>query len=360
MSHCTTQAFATAAASVGGESLCIWQRGQQRLLLCSGEASPGTPWDEHTLVPIFSATKPLSAACLLQALHEHGLSPATPVGELWPAFPAPRCRIGELLSHQAGLAAWAHTAPFDDLEACRKAIEASAPAWAPPQHGYHPHAFGPLVDLLMLALTGERICHFWETRVRRPLGLDVYLSLPESEHHRVAQLRPPRLPGGAIPRTPFYTAYTTPGSPTYRAFHCVSGLASIREMNTPAARQCACPARGGIASARGLAMAYQALLCELPGSPFLPQVREWLSTPLCKGEDLTLLTHTAFSCGAMCEPAALVGGSGFGHPGAGGFHAFAHPATGCSFAYVMNGMQLSPLPSQRVCDLISAMLHDFS
>lgn len=361
MSHTTCRFAADARQGhAPGEALCIWQKGREQLLLCSGDATPGHPWAEDTLVPVFSATKPLSAACLLLALHERGLTPELAVGELWAAFPAPHCSIGQLLSHQCGLAAWAQPAAFRDMAACRAAVERTTPAWAPPAHGYHPHTYGPLVELLMLALTGRSVGVYWENRVRRPLGLAAYIGLPTAEHHRVARLHPPRLPAGQLPRTPFYRAYATPATPTHRAFHCLTGLASIREMNTPAAWQCACPARGGVASARGLAMAYQALLGELPGSPFAgTPVPLWLATPLCSGVDLTLLTETTFSCGAMCGGAPYLGRGGFGHPGAGGFHAFAEPGTGCSFAYVTGQMQLTTLPTERVRGLISAMEKDF-
>lgn len=354
-----SEIFSAAAPSlVGGESLCIWQRGQEQLMLCAGEERPGVPWAAHTLTPIFSATKPFSAACLLLALHERGGTPELPVGELWASFPAPHCSIAQLLSHQVGLASWVRSARYDDTDACRAAVESTTPAWLPPAHGYHPHTFGPLVDILMLRLTGQRIAEFWEMRVRRPLGLDLYIGLPESERHRVAPLRPPRV-RGCMPHTDFYRSYVTPATPTFRAFHCLSGLPSLREMNTPEAWQCACPARGGIASARGLAMAYQALLGELPGSPFGADVRSWLATPRCSGGDLTLLTPTSFSCGAMCAPKPFFGRGGFGHPGAGGFHAFAEPSIGCSFAYSMSQMQLGILPSERVSQLISAFMRQF-
>ena len=337
-----------------GEALCIWQRGQELLHLTAGEARPGQPWREDTLAPVFSATKPFAAACLLLALHERDLSPEVEMGELWSGFPAPRCTVAHLLSHQTGLAAWDLSAPVDDLQKCRAAIEATTPAWSPPQHGYHPHTYGPMVDILMLELTGERLAAFWEKRVRRPLNLSFYIGLPESEFARVAQLRAPRVQGG-MPRSEFYRLYFDPQSHVSRSFQCVTGFAGVRDMNTPRAWQCGCPARGGIASARGLAMAYQALLGELPGSPFPECVREWISSARCRGFDLTLREPTAFTCGAMCEPAAFFGRGGFGHAGAGGFHAFAEPSTGCSFAYVMNQMQLGALPGERVRSLISAM-----
>lgn len=342
-----------------GEALCVLPHRGAPLCLYSGEARPGVPWGPQTLVPIFSATKALSAACVVQAMAERGLSPELPVGELWPAFPAPQCSVAQVLSHQAGLAAWPTEASVYDAEACRAAIEATRPAWQPPQHGYHPHTFGPIVSVLMQLLTGESLAAYWESRVRRPLGLEVYIGLPESELHRVAVLQAPRL-RGAMPRSEFYRLYFDPSSAVHRAFHCVSGISSVREMNTPRALRCACPARGGVASAEGLAMAYRAILGELPGSPFGSEVRHWLSREQCRGFDLTLRRETAFTCGAMCAPEPLFGRGGFGHAGAGGFHAFAEPSTGCCFAYVMNGMQLGVLPGDRVQQLVSAFVCDFS
>ena len=351
-----SQVFAAGAPSIpgAGVALCVWQQGAEVFHATAGEADTGVPWTPDTLTPIFSATKALSAACLLLALDERGLTPELEVGELWPSFPAPRCTVAHVLSHQVGLAAWAQTAPLDDPAACRAAIERTTPAWAPPQHGYHPHTFGPLVELLMLALTGQRIGAYWETRVRRPLGLQAYIGLPESELPRVARLRLPRVQG-ALPSTEFYRLYFDPRSPVYRAFHCVSGISSVREMNTLRGLQCACPARGGVATARGLCMAYQALLGQLPGSPFTPHIQEWLSTPRSAGPDLTLRCRTSFTCGAMCEPAALFGG-GFGHPGFGGFHAFAEPSTGLSFAYTLNHLHPGPLPGAEVQALTAAAL----
>ena len=349
------QVFQQGAACVPGtgEAICTWQGGQETQHLAFGEARPGAPWGVDTLAPVFSATKPFSAACLLLALHERQLTPELEIGELWPRFPAPRCTVAHLLSHQVGLPALAMPASMFALDECRAAIEATTPAWEPPCHGYHPHTYGPMVDILMRELTGVSIAAYWEERVRRPLGLPFYIGLPEPEFHRVAALRAPRL-HGAMPRSAFYDRYFDPQSLVYRAFHSVTGLAGVREMNTPRAWQCGCPARGGVASARGLAMAYQALMGVLPGSPFPREILKWMSRPRSKGMDLIMNVHNAFTCGAMCSPEPLFGRGGFGHPGAGGFFAFAEPASGRSFAYVMNQMQLGILPGERVQQLVNA------
>jgi CubicO group peptidase (beta-lactamase class C family) len=45
----------------------------------------------------------------------------------------------------------------------------------------------------------------------------------------------------------------------------------------------------------------------------------------------------------------------FGHPGAGGSHAFADPENRISFAYVMNQMEQSLLPNEKSLRLVDAM-----
>ena len=341
-------------AEIGG-SVSVWQEGKCLCTLSGGEARPGEEWREDTLVPIFSATKAAAAACLLQALYDCCQSPELEVGALWPKFPLPHCSIAQVLSHQAGLAALASPVPLNDLEQCRSVIEQSAPLWLPPQHGYHPQTFGPIVDILMLELTGERMSDYWEERVRTPLNLEFYVGhVPEILYPRIAHLQMPRLRPD-MPDTPFYRAFYDKSSTVYRAFHSVVGFDSVREMNTPAAWQSGSPAKGGVASARGLALFYQALLGYGSATPFAAEVAEWMSCPQCRGYDATLLQQTAFTCGAMCEPAALFPGGGFGHAGAGGSFGFAVPATGLSFAYVMRGMEPGVIPGERVQRLLAAL-----
>ncbi len=340
-----------------GAAVSVWRDGEEIAHFCGGEARPGEPWTPDTLVPIYSATKAASAACLLLALHDCCQGPELEIGAIWPKFPAPHGTVAQLLSHQLGLAALDERAPLDDLDACRRAIERTRPAWAPPQHGYHPHTFGPMVDILMLELTGRRTGAFWEERVRRPLNLPFYLGLPAGERGRVAYLRAARM-HGSMPRSPFYSRFFSPGSSVHRAFNSLTGFASAREMNTPAAWECASPAKGGVASARGLARFYQALLGLTPDSPFPSEILEWMSSPQCSGPDLTLMQATSFGCGAMLEPAALFGRGGLGHAGFGGSHGFAEPATGCSFAYVMNQLELGALPGARVQGLVDAFVAD--
>ena len=45
----------------------------------------------------------------------------------------------------------------------------------------------------------------------------------------------------------------------------------------------------------------------------------------------------------------------FGHPGAGGSHAFADPETGLAFAYVMNQMEHGVMPNAKARRLVDAL-----
>lgn len=353
-----------------GASLSIWKNGREIFSLHHGYTTHArtTPWTDRTLIPVYSATKGPSAASILLALHRQGLDPSMVIGNIWPEFPMPEATIAQLMSHQCGLAAFVRPVDLFDHEACVTAIEQTDPAWYPPNHGYHPHTYGPIMDELMIRLTGKRIGTWWERNIRSPFGLDLYIGLPEEHFDRVATLYPGKADKANL-ATPFYQEYLKPGTPIFKAFHSLIGLNTVRQMNTPAGWTCASPAFGAVASAQGLARFYQICLgsLNLPGSgqPFIPDnVRSWMTSIVSDGQDRTMLTPTAFSCGFMLDPRDpgtgiplrhLFGFEGFGHAGAGGSHAFADPLNGISFAYTMNRMDLNVLPGTKTRALVNAL-----
>ena len=125
---------------------------------------------------------------------------------------------------------------------------------------------------------------------------------------------------------------------------------------------------GGVGTARSLAKFYAMLASggELEGKRFFePHILSWMTTTLTQGNDRVLLLETAFSAGFMQDP---VGAGGiklrstfgpsrraFGHPGAGGSHAFADPDRGLAFAYVMNQMEPGVLPNVKSLRLVEAI-----
>jgi CubicO group peptidase (beta-lactamase class C family) len=94
---------------------------------------------------------------------------------------------------------------------------------------------------------------------------------------------------------------------------------------------------------------------------FSGQTLEWMRTTLSDGVDRVFQIPTAFSAGFMKDPREtarrIFGPSGisFGHPGAGGSHAFADPEKKIAFAYVMNQMEQSLLPNEKSLRLVDAI-----
>jgi CubicO group peptidase (beta-lactamase class C family) len=135
-------------------------------------------------------------------------------------------------------------------------------------------------------------------------------------------------------------------------------------MNQPAIRAQSIVSSGGIGSAYALAKFY-AMLANggtLNGQRFFNrETLRAMSETLTDGLDLVLGIPTAFSAGFMKDSMAasrrIFGPSplAFGHPGAGGSHAFADPQNNLSFAYVMNQMEQSILPNDKSLRLVDAL-----
>ncbi len=346
-----------------GASVSIWKNGEEIVSLSDGfrKRERNTPWTADTIAPVYSATKVPSAATLLHVLEKHGLDCDTPVSEVWSGFPVQGSTFAEMLSHQCGLAALGGTADVFDHDAVAAMVEKTEPEWIPGEgHGYHPRTMGFLADECVRRLEGVSLGEFWNKELANPMGIDFWIGLPESEFGRVATLVPGR-PKPSASEEGFYAEFNTPGSLTRRAFSSPKGLHAIAEMNTPKGWQAALPAMGGVGSASGLAKFYQAAIGAMPGF-FSKKTRRSLATVQSAGYDKVLLRETVFTCGAQKDPVdgdgvkkrELYGESceAFGHPGAGGSHAFGDPASGISFAYVMNQMELSVMPGERCMGLV--------
>jgi CubicO group peptidase (beta-lactamase class C family) len=358
-----------------GASISVWRDEEEVVSLHAGFADreKTRPWNEDSITVVWSVTKGLSAACVLLALHEAGHDLDEPVASIWPELAGPSFQ--QLLTHQAGLAALDSRAKMDDHEAVVAALEAQSksPNWPVGEHhGYHARTFGFLVDELVRRLTGAAdLGEFWRTRIAEPLGLDFWIGLPKSEDHRFAEL----LPGKTRPNnelSEFYTAFSDTGTLTRRAFVSPRGLHAVSEMNKPENHRLCLPAMGGIGSARSIAKFY-AMMANggaWRGERILPErVCDQAQQLLVTGHDRILLTDTAFAAGFMKDPIdesgaklrQLFGPStrAFGHPGAGGSLAFADPENGIAFAYVMNQMEMSLLPTEKALGLVRAVYQDF-
>lgn len=352
-----------------GASVSIWWDGLEILCLAQGwcEKQKLRPWTAQTMVPVYSATKVPAAATLLLALASRGLDHETQVREIWPNFPLAEARFSHLLSHQCGLAVLDQAASIFEHAEVVKAIEAQAPGWLPGSgHGYHPRTFGALVEEPVRRLTGRSLGSYWLENLAKPLELDFWIGLPQSEWPRVAQLYPGKADKSNL-ADGFHQQLTTAGTYTRRAFSSPRGLHGIQEMNQSSAWSAALPALGGVGTASALAKFYQAAIGSI-ASPLTPAIRHALAERQITGEDRVLLRPTTFTCGAQQDPLddqgdklrQLYGPShiAFGHPGAGGSHALGDPETGISFAYNMNQMDLSVMPGIKCVEMVTALFSE--
>jgi CubicO group peptidase (beta-lactamase class C family) len=352
-----------------GAAISIWQHGRSVLELESGfrDAKREIPWTAETIVLFWSATKGLGSACVLHILQEQGITLTRRVAEFWPEFGQAGKRditLAHLLSHQAGLCAFDEAVDVTNYPAVIAALEKQAPLWPPgTAHGYHARTFGFLLDELVRRIAGRTLGEYWREIFADPLELDVWIGLPDSEQGRVAAIYPARAGGVAAPAA-FYRDLATPGTLARKAFTSPRGLHAVSDMNKPENRARPIVSFGGIGSARSLAKFYAMLASdgELDGRRFFtPETIAQMTTTLASGLDRVFQIPTAFSAGFMKDPLdatrRIFGPSprAFGHPGAGGSHAFADPENAVSFAYVMNQMEQSLLPNEKSLRLVDAV-----
>ena len=356
-----------------GAAVSVWQGERELIHLAGGfmDRDKTRAWTDESLVPVWSCTKGLAAGTALAALGEAGIGLGTPVAEIWEAFGQAgksAITLGELLSHQAGLAALSHPPALDDYAAVIQALEEEAPRWTA-GHGYHVRTFGFLLEEIVRRVSGAAsLGAYWREVLAEPLGLDAWIGLPESEDHRVAELVPGRFGSENEEEARFYRSLGDRNGLTVQAFGSPRGLHSVGALNDPKVWRVGYPAFGGVASARGLAAFYGMLAQggQCAGTAFFDGVSlNAMETPLTQGQDQVFLRETAFAAGFMKDPIdaegrkmrSLFGPStrAFGHPGAGGSLAFADPEMGIGFAYVMNQMERSVFPTEKALRLVACL-----
>lgn len=348
-----------------GAAVSIWQNGEPLIDLQGGfrDASREHPWTDNTIVLIWSATKALGSACLLHVLQQHKIDLERRVAEFWPNFAQAgkgQITVAQLMSHQAGLAALDRRVDIRDYPAVVDAIELQEPNWRPGDgHGYHARTFGFLIDELVRRIAGTTVSEYWRKVFAEPLGLDIWIGLPESENHRVATMYAAKAGKTPEPQN-FYRDLATPGTMARRVFASPGGLDAVSAMNRPENRARSIVSFGGIASANSLGKFYSILASG--GSPFFSdKTMQWMTTTLTDGIDRVFQIPTAFSAGFMKEAREsskkiFAGSNGaFGQPGAGGSHAFGDPENKIAFAYVMNQMEQSVLPNEKSLRLVDSI-----
>jgi len=352
-----------------GAAVSVWQNGKPIVDLYGGfrDVRREHPWTSDTLVLVWSATKGIGSACVLHVLQEHKINLDERVAEFWPEFTQAgkqEITLAQLLSHQAGLCALDRRVDVLDYDAVIRALEAQEPSWPPgTAHGYHARTFGFLLDELVRRIAGKTLSDYWQENFARPLKLDFWIGVPNKENSRVATMYAPKSGKPPEPKQ-FYADLVTPDTLARKTFTSPYGLHVISKMNDAAMRAQPIVSFGGIGSASALAKFYSMVANggKADGQTFFSgETLEWMSATLTDGIDRVFQIPTAFSAGFMKDSRSaerrILGPSRpcFGHPGAGGSHAFADPENKIAFAYVMNQMEQSLLPNEKSLRLVDAI-----
>lgn len=355
-------AFAAAqAADEGGAQLCIYRHGQKVVDLWAGRDTVNDrPYGEDTLTVVMSCTKGATAA-VVHRLAEQGLIDyAAPVADYWPAFAGGGkgdVRVWHLLSHSAGLPGVdpdSGLAAHDMLHLERHigALEAMAPVWTPGASClYHPITYGSLLDGLVRKVTGKSVSQRLAEEISGPLGLEFWIGLPEAEDARVAPHFQPT-PGPSPDQIATLIGAMGIDLSTRLAKVVLLSLRHTGELiddpDGRPLRAAQLPAGNGVTNAASLARMYAALIGEVDGVRLLkPQTVEQARTvrtdamvPPGDLGKLQLGLPTRYGLGYQLSRDAteMLGPGSFGHDGAGGRMAFAHPESGVAAAYVANTM----------------------
>jgi CubicO group peptidase (beta-lactamase class C family) len=314
------------------------------------------PFSADTLVSIFSTTKAVTALMLARLVGQGRLDYGQTVASVWPEFAAAGKQditVGQALSHQAGLSGFLE--PMEpslwfDWDAIVGKLAAMAPMWPPgTASGYHPLTFGFIAGEIFRRIDGRMLGAALREDVAGPLGLDLWIGLPESEHGRVATLEKPKAAAqfGEI------------SDPVRAAF--LSRWSSIAGKGMDDWLSAEFAGAGGQATAPALARIMAAFACDgMVGAArvLAPGVAARVSAEQIAGRDLVLPYQISWGAGLMRnEPNMFYGPQpdAVGHSGWGGSCAFADATRRLSGAYVMNRQSTALIGDVRPRALIEAV-----
>lgn len=349
-----------------GAAIGVYHRGRCVVDLWGGIADreSGRPWRRDTLGIVFSATKGVTATVVHRLVERGLLSLDAPVATYWPEFAAAgkeSITLRDVLTHRAGLAAIEGTLTLDEVLAWHPVCAAIARQAPDPatreRHGYHVRSYGWILGEVVRRATGRSLGRVFAEEIAKPLGLELWIGLPEAHEPRVATLYAAPEPSDPQQRA-LRDRLLGPDTLLGRALAGPSNLFQYGPMwNTRPLRAAEMPSSNGIGDARSLAKLYAATVGEIDGTRLLSRAtlaeaaREHVA-----GSDAVIFVPTRFGLGYMLPPTlspACPDGT-FGHPGAGGSLAFADPARELGFGYVMNQMQLGLTGDERAAALVAA------
>jgi CubicO group peptidase (beta-lactamase class C family) len=243
-----------------GASVAMTVDGKPVVDLWGGDAVQGrTPWQQDTIVNVYSTTKTMAATSILLAVDRGLVDLDAPVATYWPEFSQngkESVLVRHVMSHSAGLSGFdppiKDSHQLYDWDAVVSGLAAQKPWWTPGEgSGYHAITQGFLQGEIIRRVTGRSIGTFFREEIAEPLDADFHIGLDEKHDSRVGALVPPG--------TGLASGETNPDSIAVRTL----GSCNIdgTEPATQGWRRAEIPAAGGIGNARSVARIHSMLAC---------------------------------------------------------------------------------------------------
>lgn len=334
-----------------GAAVAVWVDGDLVVNLWGGwaDAKRQRPWRENTLASVFSGSKGLSSTCIHLLADRGEIDLDAPVSQYWPEFAQAGKQditVAMVLGHRSGLIAprtRMHWSEVTDWDRVCDALAAAEPWWKPgTAQGYHMVAWGFVLGEVVRRVTGRTIGQYLRTEIAEPMGIDVHIGLPASEHRRCAEMinkphiRDVLANGGA------------PGHPQSLDEHPMAGLSAamgfvpddeLGSNDITTWRSAEFPGTNAHVSALGMATFYNGLAQEKL------LTREQLERARTSqggfDPDVVLGPRVAdhgWGLGYMLNQRCVAGPNvgSFGHGGSGGSYGFVDLEHRIGYAYVMN------------------------
>ena len=243
-----------------GASVAITLEGEYVVDLWGGHRDrAGTlPWEENTIVNVYSTTKTMAALCALVLADRGEIDFYEKVSAYWPEFAQngkENVEVRHFMSHSAGLSGMDEPMQGEDFYDWDKVVEAlarQAPWWEPGSaSGYHALTQGHLIGEVVRRVTGKSLGTYFADEIAGPLGADFHIGTGEEHFDRIGELVPPTTgPADAA-------ADGDPDGIAARTFR--NPAADARASGTPGWRKAEIPAANGHGNARSVVRAQTAV-----------------------------------------------------------------------------------------------------
>jgi len=341
-----------------GASVALTVKGEKVIDLWAGyrDETGSEPWQEDTIVNVWSSTKTMAALVMLMLADRGQLDFYEKVSTYWPEFAQngkEDIEVRHIMSHSAGLPGLDVATTLEDFhhhDSIARLLEQQAPWWqAGTMSGYHAITQGQLQGELVRRITGQTLGTYFKEQIAEPLGADFHIGTPETCDARIGELIP--APGTPLSAEPGSISARTMASPALDAL----------APRTSGWRRAEIPAANGHGNARSIATIHSILACggEVAGQRFMSKAGcQRVFDRQTEGIDAVLGTPINFGMGfgLNSEQTPLGPNENTCYWGGwGGSMVLVDCDAQLSFAYVMNKMKLGTTGDNRTPPMLMAV-----